>query len=78
MQPIKDHMEQFLLEMGRGFAFVGRQYTIQIGSLQFKVDLVFYHCILKCYVLIDLKRAEIKHGLISYWTKRNNKFLSTS
>ena len=59
---LKDHMEQFLLEMGRGFAFVGRQYSVQIGSRQFKVDLVFYHCILKCYVLIDLKRAEIKHG----------------
>ena len=59
---LKDHMEQFLLEMGRGFAFVGRQYIMQIGSRQFKVDMVFYHCILKCYVLIDLKRAEIKHG----------------
>ena len=59
---LKDHMEQFLLEMGRGFAFVGRQYAMQVGSRQFKVDLVFYHCILKCYVLIDLKRAEIKHG----------------
>ena len=59
---LKDHMEQFLLEMGRGFAFVGRQYSMQIGSRLFKVDLVFYHCILKCYVLIDLKRAEIKHG----------------
>lgn len=59
---LKDHMEQFLLEMGRGFAFVGRQYVMQIGSRQFKVDMVFYHCILKCYVLIDLKRAEIKHG----------------
>ena len=59
---LKNHMEQFLLEMGRGFAFVGRQYSMQIGSRQFKVDLVFYHCILKCYVLIDLKRAEIKHG----------------
>jgi predicted nuclease of restriction endonuclease-like (RecB) superfamily len=59
---LKTHMEQFLLELGKGFAFVGRQYMMQIGSRQFKVDLVFYHCILKCYVLIDLKRAEIKHG----------------
>jgi len=59
---LKDHMEQFLLELGRGFAFVGRQYQIPIGSRRFKVDLVFYHAILKCYVLIDLKRAEIKHG----------------
>ena len=58
---LKSHMEQFLLELGRGFAFIGRQYVIPIGSRRFKVDLVFYHAILKCYVLIDLKRAEIKH-----------------
>ncbi len=59
---LKSNMEQFLLELGRGFAFIGRQYIIPIGSRRFKVDLVFYHTILKCYVLIDLKRAEIKHG----------------
>ena len=59
---LKTNMEQFLLELGRGFAFIGRQYVIPIGSRKFKVDLVFYHCILKCYVLIDLKRAEIKHS----------------
>lgn len=59
---LKNNMEQFLLELGRGFAFIGRQYIMQIGSRQFKVDLVFYHCILKCYVLIDLKRSEIKHS----------------
>lgn len=59
---LKANMEQFLLELGRGFAFIGRQYIIPIGSRRFKVDLVFYHAILKCYVLIDLKRAEIKHG----------------
>ena len=59
---LKANMEQFLLELGRGFAFIGRQYVMPIGSRQFKVDLVFYHCILKCYVLIDLKRAEIKHS----------------
>ncbi len=59
---LKQNMEQFLLELGRGFAFIGRQYIIPIGSRRFKVDLVFYHAILKCYVLIDLKRAEIKHG----------------
>lgn len=59
---LKSNMEQFLLELGRGFAFMGRQYVIPIGSRRFKVDLVFYNAILKCYVLIDLKRAEIKHG----------------
>jgi len=58
---LKKHMETFLLELGRGFAFIGRQYIIPIGSRRFKIDLVFYHTILKCYVLIDLKRNEIKH-----------------
>ena len=59
---LKTNMEHFLLELGRGFAFVGRQYIVPIGTRRFKVDLVFYHAILKCYVLIDLKRAEIKHS----------------
>lgn len=58
---LKENMEHFLLELGRGFAFVGRQYSIQISNRNYKVDLVFYHCILKCYVLIDLKREEIEH-----------------
>ena len=59
---LKANMEKFLLELGRGFAFIGRQYNIPIGARRFKVDLVFYHAILKCYVLIDLKRAEIRHS----------------
>lgn len=59
---LKANMETFLLELGRGFAFIGRQYVIPIGARRFKIDMVFYHTILKCYVLIDLKRAEIKHG----------------
>lgn len=71
---LKKHMEQFLLELGRGFAFIGRQYLIPIGSRRFKVDLVFYHCILKCYVLIDLKRAEIKHSDIGQMNMYLNYF----
>lgn len=59
---LKDNMENFLLELGRGFAFIGRQYVIPIGNRNFKVDLVFYHVILKCYVLIDLKRNEVFHN----------------
>lgn len=73
---LKTNMEQFLLELGRGFAFVGRQYEIPIGSRRFKVDLVFYHAILKCYVLIDLKRAEIKHGDIGQMNLYLNYFKS--
>ncbi|MCC6725493.1 MAG: DUF1016 family protein [Saprospiraceae bacterium] len=55
-------LQQFLLELGKGFAFVGRQYKIQIGGRFFHVDLVFYHRILKCFVLIDLKKDEVEHG----------------
>ena len=56
------NLEMFLLELGKGFAFVKRQYRIPVGNRQFSVDLVFYNIILKCYVLIDLKRGEIEHG----------------
>jgi len=60
-QKIYQNLEFFLLELGKGFAFVGRQYRIPIGNKKFSVDLVFYNIILKCYVLIDLKRGEIEH-----------------
>lgn len=53
-----DHLQQFLLELGKGFAFIGRQYRIPVGSRNHSVDLVFYHRILKCFVLIDLKKEE--------------------
>ncbi len=52
------HLQQFLLELGKGFAFIGRQYRITLGNRHHYVDLVFYHRILKCFVLIDLKREE--------------------
>lgn len=47
-----------MLELGRGFAFIGRQYRITLGNRHHYVDLVFYHRILKCFVLIDLKRED--------------------
>jgi predicted nuclease of restriction endonuclease-like (RecB) superfamily len=55
------NLEQFLLELGKGFAFIGRQHRITLANRHFYVDLVFYHRILKCFVLIDLKRGEIGH-----------------
>lgn len=51
-------LQQFLLELGKGFAFIGRQYRITLGNRPHYVDLVFYHRILKCFVLIDLKKEE--------------------
>lgn len=55
------NLEVFLLELGKGFAFIGRQQRISIAGRHYYVDLVFYHRILKCFVLIDLKRGEIQH-----------------
>lgn len=60
-QAIIDHLQKFLLELGRGFSFVARQKRLAIGSKNFYIDLVFYNYILKCYVLIDLKVGEITH-----------------
>lgn len=49
------HLEKFLLELGQGFAFVGRQYRIAVGDTEFSIDLLFYHLRLRAFVLIDLK-----------------------
>jgi predicted nuclease of restriction endonuclease-like (RecB) superfamily len=54
-------LQTFLLELGKGFAFIGRQYRITLGNRNHYVDLVFYHRILKCFVLIDLKREEASY-----------------
>ena len=51
-------LQQFLLELGKGFAFIGRQYRITLSNRHYYVDLVFYHRILKCFVLIDLKKED--------------------
>jgi predicted nuclease of restriction endonuclease-like (RecB) superfamily len=55
---IISQLQIFLLELGKGFAFIGRQYRIMLGNRPHRIDLVFYHRILKCFVLIDLKREE--------------------
>lgn len=56
-----NHLQQFLLELGKGFTFVGRQYRITLNNTHYRVDLVFYHRILRCFVLIDLKIDEVRH-----------------
>ena len=58
---IIDNLQQFLLELGKGFAFVGRQKRMQFDADVFYIDLVFYNCILKCFLLIDLKIGELTH-----------------
>ncbi|WP_100630025.1 PDDEXK nuclease domain-containing protein [Algoriphagus formosus] len=73
------NLQGFLLELGKGFAFIGQQYRISLANRHFYVDLVFYHRILKCFVLIDLKRGEIDHQdigqmnlYLNYFRKEEN------
>ena len=61
-QKIIDNLQMFLLELGKGFAFVARQYRISLRNKHYSIDLVFYHRILKCFVLIDLKIRKVDHG----------------
>ena len=60
-QALIDHLQQFLLELGRGFSFVSRQKRFTLGGQDFYIDLVFYNYILKCFVLIDLKMDLLTH-----------------
>jgi len=76
---IINNLQHFLLELGKGFAFIGRQYRMSIGGKHFRLDLLFYHRILKCFVLIDLKRGEIDHNdvgqmnlYLNYFKKEEN------
>jgi len=76
---IINNLQQFLLELGKGFAFIGRQQRITLNNRHYFVDLVFYHVKLKCYVLIDLKIGEVEYEHIGqmklylgYYTKEVN------
>lgn len=58
---IIDNLQKFLLELGRGFAFVGRQVRFTFEEEHFRVELVFYNRLLRCFVLFDLKIGQLKH-----------------
>ncbi len=60
-QALINNLQAFLLELGKGFAFVARQQRLTLDGDHFYIDLVFYHTILKCYVLIDLKTGKLTH-----------------
>ncbi len=60
-QALIDHLQKFLLELGRGFFFVARQHRISTETQHFFIDLVFYNYLLKCFILIDLKTAKLTH-----------------
>ena len=66
-----ENMTKFLLELGAGFAFVGKQYKLNVAGEEFRIDLLFYHIKLKCYVVVELKAVEFKPefaGKLSFYT----------
>lgn len=68
---LTDNITKFLLELGSGFAFVGRQYKLLVGGDEFRIDLLFYHIKLKCYVVVELKVEAFKPefaGKLSFYT----------
>lgn len=68
-----NHLKEFLLELGTGFAFVGEQYHIEVGGEDFYIDLLFYHLQLRCFIVIELKAGEFKPEYIG----KLNFYLST-
>jgi predicted nuclease of restriction endonuclease-like (RecB) superfamily len=57
---LTEHITKFLLELGKGFAFIGRQYPLQVDDKEYRMDLLFYHIRLRCFVVIDLKVVEFE------------------
>lgn len=79
-QSIIDNLEKFLLELGKGFAFVARQQHIHTQKEDYYIDLVFYNIYLKCYVLIDLKTSKIRHqdvGQMDMYVRMYDEFKRT-
>ena len=62
---LTEHIQKFLLELGQGFAFVGRQVHLEVGGQDFYIDLLFYHLKLRCYVVIELKACDFEPGFVS-------------
>ena len=67
-----DHITQFLLELGAGFAYMGRQVPLQVGEREFFLDLLFYHARLHCYVVVELKTVDFEPefaGKLNFYLK---------
>ena len=64
-QKLIDHIQKFLLELGQGFSFVGRQVHLELGGDDFYLDLLFYHLKLRCYVVVELKAGKFDAGYVS-------------
>lgn len=75
------NITQFLLELGKGFAYMGRQYLLQVGNKEYRLDLLFYHVRLKCYVVLELKMKEFEPeyiGKLNFYLSALDTQLKTS
>ena len=74
-----ENISQFLLELGAGFAFLGKQYKLQVGDQDFYIDLLFYHIKLRCYVVVELKAVDFKPefaGKLNFYISAVNDLLA--
>ena len=77
---LMNNIQSFLLELGKGFAFLGRQYPIKVGSKERKIDLLFYHLKMHCYVVIDLKMGDFEPefaGKMNYYLTAVDRLLKS-
>lgn len=77
---LTENITHFLLELGKGFAYVGRQYPLQIGSKERRLDLLFYHLVMRCYIVIDIKMTEFEPefaGKMNYYLSAVDDLLKT-
>ncbi len=75
-----DHITKFLLELGSGFAFVGRQKALQVGEREFFIDLIFYHTKMQCYVVVELKTVDFEPefaGKLNFYIKAIDEKIKT-
>jgi len=79
-QKLIEHISQFLLELGKGFAYMGKQYSLKVGKRDFRTDLLFYHTKLRAYIVIELKMTEFQPefvGKLSFYTTAVNELLKS-
>ncbi len=79
-QELIKNISQFLLELGKGFAYLGKQYTLKVGNKEYRTDLLFYHIHLKRYIVIELKMQEFQPefiGKLNFYISAINTLLKT-
>lgn len=79
-QKLVDNITRFLLELGKGFAYMGKQFLLKVGSKEYRTDMLFYHTRMKCYIVIELKTTEFEPeyiGKLNFYISAINEFVKT-